>query len=247
MVATKLAMAVAIASNPSDRNGIGDNTMDNNPHTVAIGIAGSARMFATIPYTGTYGENERIMGWHAMDALNGIATATAIGVGIHLVAISVNGLASNNRPNVAETDSAKPIECDSVGSNINAMRIAAQSAVTPATGRPHKRTASPIAAMMEERITLGSGPTTTTKPARATPLAVTRAHSGARQSAAIPNASPTTIAQFEPLTAMRWVKDVTFMASDSDSGMASVFPKTKPGTRDPASPGHRAARIRKSS
>jgi hypothetical protein len=55
------------------------------------------------------------------------------------------------------------------------------------------------------------------------------------------------MAQFDPLTAMRCVNDVTCIASDNDSGIASVFPKTNPGTSDPASPAHRDARRKKSS
>jgi hypothetical protein len=57
-----------------------------------------------------YGEKPRMMGWQAIAALVGIATATATGTGIHLLAISVSGLASTNNPSVAETDRAKPIE-----------------------------------------------------------------------------------------------------------------------------------------
>jgi hypothetical protein len=45
-----------------------------------------------------------------MAALNGIATAMATGVGIHLLKRVVNGLAITSNPSVAETDRAKPIE-----------------------------------------------------------------------------------------------------------------------------------------
>ena len=57
-----------------------------------------------------YGEKPKMMGWQAIAALNGIDTAMATVVGIHLLKRVASGLAITNNPSVAETDRAKPIE-----------------------------------------------------------------------------------------------------------------------------------------
>ena len=85
------------------------------------------------------------------------------------------------------------------------------------------------------RNTDGSGRASTTNP----PSASAAAHGLRRRGTPTPvqthSTAPTTIATLDPLTALRWVMPVSFMASVSSSGVSEVSPRTRPGTRPRAS------------
>lgn len=145
--------------------------------------------------------------------------------------------ASNNRPPVASTESAKPGSPASSGSTRTSTVTAAANAGSAARGRPAASAASPIAPIVAARTTLGDGRTRMTKPTSATPHSPAASHGPARAHRASSNTAPTTIATLLPETALRCVIPVARKSSSTAGGNRLVSPTTRPGSSPPGSSG----------
>jgi len=96
---------------------------------------------------------------------------------------------------------------------------------------------SPTAPMAAARMTLGSGRTRTTKPARITRAATGRQRRRSPTIRQRPIPAARMIATLEPLTADRWVMPVASIASLRSLGVFVVSPMTRPGRSPRASVG----------
>ncbi len=203
VAATHEAGSHAIHASASARGGANASRHDAVPSSVAIGAAGPASTLATTPYSATSGANSTMMGPHTSWADSGTASASARGPGIHRDSPSASGAARVRRAPVAAAESRKPKLVASHGSVTSSTATAHESTAMPPPARPSSSAIIATPAMAEARMTLGSGVTSTTNPARAIDAAATRAPRPAPHQAAAPNAMPTMSAQFAPDTAVR--------------------------------------------
>ena len=95
--------------------------------------------------------------------------------------------------------------------------------------------------MSAARCTLGCGVTTTTKSSNTVAEVITRPSRGMPSAPPPSMTRPTTIAQFAPETAVRWVRLLVFIAASSRSDTAPSSPIARPGSRSPPSPARPAA------
>lgn len=167
-------------------------------------------------------------GAQASWAASGTDRARARGCGIHRANPSASGPATTSRAAVAVTDRAKPSERASHGSMMTSTATETASRDSPAPVRPRSTPSIATAAMVAARTTLGSGETSTTNATRAARPAPTRMPRRAPQTAAPPNAIPTTSAQFAPLTAVRCESDDAFIAVSSPGSTVEVSPTASP-------------------
>ena len=131
---------------------------------------------------------------------------------------------------MAAAESAKPSDVDSQGSAIIRSATASESTDMPTAGRPRSTASIAAPAIAAARTTLGSGVTSTTKPASAATPHPTRTRRPRPASAAAPKAMPTTSAQFAPDTAVRCDSDDRFIAASSSGPTRDVSPTARPGT-----------------
>ena len=111
----------------------------------------------------------------------------------------------------------------------------------PRTGLPSPYVTSAIAAITAARRTLGSGVTSTTKPTSTTSATPTRRPRGNPATPPTRSTKPITIAQLAPETAVRWLRELLFMAASSWSSTRVVSPIARPDSGRPPEPGSPAA------
>ncbi|RLP69902.1 hypothetical protein D9V30_04240 [Mycetocola reblochoni] len=146
------------------------------------------------------------------------------------------------RAAVEATESRKPYSRISQGSTTR-HTVTATARARPAAARwPEAIAISTAIAITAALMTLGSGVTSRTKPSNAVAPAAILPARLAPHAAAAARAIATTIAQFAPETAVRWLRPLSTMASDSESGTPLSSPIARPGSRRPPSPGSWAAR-----
>ena len=153
-------------------------------------------------------------------------------------------LANNTMPRVARTESRKPKETERAGCQRRSEVQATQRNVSDLPRSPAVRAASPTTPMTAARRTLGSGPTITTKPARPHAARAPAIGRESRKVRATRMNPPRIRLQFAPLTAVKCVMPVVFMADSRLSGSADASPVTMPGSRPAASAGNHAAASR---
>ncbi len=112
------------------------------------------------------------------------------------------------------------------------MPVALSASIpAPALGRPSSTASIATPAITPARMTLGSGVTRTMKPLNPRAATTTRVRRPPPHSAVSQNMAPTTIAQFAPLTAVRWLSPLVRMSSLSSVDTARVSPTASPGRR----------------
>ena len=228
--------ASAVAAVPT--SGMSAATHATIPATVASGAAGPAIMFAITPCTDIAGVMRMRIGAQASCAASGTEIATASGVGSTPARVRASGRASTMRASVAATESAKPRLDASHGSAISTTVTAVPSTARPCDRRPVTSATRPITDIPAARTTLASGVTSTTNAARTSTAMTTRHARDAPHSAAKAKAAATTMTQFEPETAVRWLRPVAFIAASRSSSTALVSPTARPGTSAPPDPGN---------
>ncbi len=132
---------------------------------------------------------------------------------------------------MAAAERAKPSDPASHGSAIRSAVTDSERTAMPAPVRPRSTPSIAMPAIAPARTTLGSGVTSRTKPLSATTPAPTRARREPPMAATAPKASPTTIAQFAPDTAVRCDSDDSFIAASRSGATADVSPTASPGIR----------------
>ena len=149
--------------------------------------------------------------------------------------------ARSSSPPVASTDRAKPYSRASHGSATSSTITASASTGGPRSGMPRAMAASTRNDMSAARCTLGWGVTTTTNSSSTVAEVSTRPSRGMPSAPPPSMTRPTTIAQFAPETAVRWVRLLVFIAASSRSDTAPSSPIARPGSRSPPSPARPAA------
>lgn len=170
-------------------------------------------------------------GPHTSWADSGTATMAAIGPGRWRPSPRASGGARTRSAPVATTESANPSEDASHGSRARRTATDSERTAIPVPRRPRRTASIATADIVAARTTLGSGVTRSTNPPSATRPAVTRAPRESRQAAARTKASPTTIAQLAPDTAVRCERDEAFMSESRSSPTREVSPTASPGMR----------------
>ncbi len=202
-----------------------------NPNTVAGATAGSASTFAGMATRLTRPEIAAMTGavTACAAAATAIASATPIGTCQRRSWAAHPGAISNSAP-VARADMAKPALVHSVGSQINNASTVADSAGTACLGRPAASEPRAIPAINAARSTLGEGRATTTKATSTSAPSAPHTHGRAPARRSASKTMPSTIEQFVPLTATRWVSPAIRNRSTSTGSSALVSPSTRPGS-----------------
>lgn len=225
-------------------HGSGAAMQASRPAMVATGAAGAASRFASTPYADSCGEISTMRGPQTSCAASGTDSASASQAGIQRDRPAASGRASVRSAVVAATDSAKPSSNASQGSVMSSTATAALTRESPALARPVSRASIAIPAMVAARTTLGSGVTSTTKQHSSAAAIATRMPRLSASSAPRPKPAPTTIAQFAPDTATRWVSDEPFMSLSTCAVTARVSPTARPATSAAPGPGRPAEAAR---
>ena len=118
---------------------------------------------------------------------------------------------------------------------------ARQSTGSPRNGRPRASASSTTPAITPARSTLACGVTSTTNPVSVTSAAATRMPRRAPIAEASAHAMPTTTAQFAPDTAVRWLRELAFIAASRSPPTAVVSPIASPGSSPPPGDGEPVA------
>ena len=202
------------------------------PRTVAGATAGPASRLAGTATGDSSATMSTSTGVTAACAAAGTATASASQYGRrHATSRSRQRGASSRMPAVAHTDSAKPKDRASAGSNRINPRTAADSADTPSRSRPTPSARVATRPMTSARSTLGDGRATTAKASMAAAPTAARAGRGSPASRASAIAAPATIARLVPLTAVRWPSPASRKSASTCGSIRETSPATRAGTR----------------
>src|SRR5207248_1456771 len=196
------------------------------PAIVAGATAGAARMFAGTAHGVACPKTVTSSGVQASCAAAGTATATATARGMRRDSRLDQEGATSTMAAVATTDSAKPTDRARKGSTRTSRSTAPDSNGSGCERRPIDTAMSAITPIVAARRTLGEGRASTTNAAR---LAAATAVLAPRRSGVRRTTAPTvasTMAQFSPLTALRWVSPLTLNAFVNDAGIADTSPTT---------------------
>ena len=139
----------------------------------------------------------------------------------------------------AATDRANPGVAANHGSASTMPTAQSASSPAPALGRPDSTVSMPTAAITAARTTLGSGVTSTTNPASPASASPTRRARPPPHRAVRKKTAPTTMAQFAPLTAVRWLRPLARMSSFNAADAARVSPTASPGNSPAPGSGRR--------
>lgn len=229
-----------VASKPAPTGHTGASRHAASPTIVATGASTSASRFAGTAYVGRAGASGIVTGQQATCAAIGIATAAAMGVQTHRASRSVSGAARTTMPTVASTDSAKANERATHGSATSMPTAARAMSGTPRTGRPLRCTTSTTIAITVARVIDGSGRTSTTNPSSTTTAAAARRTLGAPVSRPSSTTRPTSTAQFDPETAVRWVSAEVSIACSVSASSPNRSPIASPRRSAPPGSGRSA-------
>ena len=232
----------AIAVRPDWIHGSGAARHAASPTIVATGAAGAARRFATTPYSGTLGvimHQERAAG-----ELRGERHRQRESQGTRHRALESRGKRAGEQQQRRRRGrgqrEAERSRQPRVGDQEHGDRRARARPCLRRSG-PGARRASRCRPSPPARTTLGSGVTSRTKPPAPPRPHPTRARREPPMAATAPKASPTTIAQFAPDTAVRCDSDDSFIAASRSGVTADVSPTASPGIRPAPGAGSPAA------
>ncbi|GAB3561676.1 hypothetical protein GCM10027344_16770 [Spelaeicoccus albus] len=206
-------------------------TIATTPRIVAAGTAGAANKFAGTAYNDKRGRNNTITGAQNACAAAGTATANAKNRGITADNAAAHGRTQINNPAHANTDNANPKSRPNHGSATSSTTTAKLNAGNPRPPRPDNNPNNATHAITADLSTLGSGPTTSTYPTNTTPAPTNCNHRTTPTNTPTTNTAPERIAKFEPDTATRCVRPVSFIDAPSESGTRDVSPSTSPGSK----------------
>lgn len=194
---------------------------------LAAAAAGTASMLAGIEASGTSPTVHSSSGATASWAPTVTASRSPMRPGGHVSRRRTSG-ARTSTPAVAPAESSIPREPAIPGSSSTSVSTATASACRGSPTTPRTPDSSTTAAMAEARRTLGSQRVSTANQTRPVASTTRRARGPARHAAVTTSSPAATSATFEPLTATRWVRPVSRMASSTSCGSSDVSPVTSP-------------------
>jgi hypothetical protein len=211
----------------------GARTHATRPATVDTGASGSARTFAGTDRAGNDGSRMTVTGQHMSCAETGTARSAATGNGSLAARRSVIRGATTRSPVVASTERANENDLAAQGSTSTIPTTAKARTGRGRARRPASSAMRTSVAMIVARTIDGSGRTSTRNARRTVPATMERGTRGTPPARPTAITRPTSTAQFEPDTAVRWLSATARIASSVASSMPERSPIASP-RRSPA-------------